>query len=173
MASFSSELERACAKQAKELGRDLTSEELEQIEGLLFESWIDAGRLDELIRVIFARFGRDGGLTEIATLGHHLRETKDVERIHALFGGLLSCRVKAFHEWWPRAREGHIGCMQSAARASSEAFDIYVEYFYSLSTLSLVNECEALRNEMLRFQNRDSPKHILPPLRSATPKSGV
>lgn len=169
MASFSAEFDRICGKHAKELGRDLRGDELELLEGQLFQAWLEAGRLDELIRVILARFGRDGGATEIATLGHHLRQTKDEARIHALFGSLLSRRVKAFHEWWPRAGEGHLGCMQAAARASAEAFDVYIEYFHSLHALGLADECEALREEMLRFQNRESRRKVLPAARPLRP----
>lgn len=162
MANFSTELDRAYVKKAKELGRPLTTEESTKLEGILFESWINEGRIDELIRTVLNRYGSDGGLTDIIILGHHLRVTKDEARIHSFFGSLLSRRVKAFYQWWPRARDGHLGCMQASAKASGEAFDIYIEYYHSLHALGLADECEALRKEMLRFQNRESIKSILP-----------
>ncbi|MBH9553192.1 hypothetical protein [Inhella gelatinilytica] len=162
MASYSVEFERLWAQRAKDLGRDLTPDETKRLDGELFQAWIDAGRLDELIRTILANFGRDGGLIEIVELGHHLRETRDRARIDTLFRGLISRRVKAFHDWWPRAEEGHIGCMQAAARASAEAMDVYLEYFHSLDTLGLEAERDAVRAEALRFQQRLAPKHVLP-----------
>ena len=125
-------------------------------------SWIDAGRLDDLIQTILANHGRDGGLEEIIVLGHHFRETRDEARIHVLFRGLLSRRVKAFHEWWPRAAEGHVGCMQASARASAEAMDAYIEYFTSLDRLGLVAQLDELRAEMKRFQAREPAKNVLP-----------
>jgi hypothetical protein len=162
MPSFSVEYERAWAQRAKELGRDLTKDEATEVEGQLFQSWIDANRLDELIRTIHAKYGRDGGAVDIIVLGHHLRKVKDEARVHQLFGGLISRRVKAFHEWWPRASEGHIGCMCEAARASAEAMDAYSEYFISLDALGLANEKELLREEMKRFQAREPVKQVLP-----------
>jgi hypothetical protein len=162
MPSFSVEFERLWAKRAKELGRDLDKQETRELDGQLFQSWIDTGRLDELIRMVFANFGRDGGLEEIIVLGHHLRETRDEVRTHALFGGLISRRVKAFHEWWPRAQTGHVGCMKEASRASAEAMDAYCEYFISLDALGLVPEREALREEMKRFQAREPVRVVLP-----------
>ena len=170
MATFGVEFESLWAKRAKELGRDLTKEESRELDGLLFQSWIDSGRLDDLIRTIFANSGRDGGLEEIAVLGYHLRATKDVDRIHKLFRGLISRRVKAFHEWWPRALKGHVGCMREAARASAEAMDAYIEYFNSLDNLGLVSEREDLRTEMKRFQAREPARAVLP---KAATKSGV
>ncbi|WP_425259180.1 hypothetical protein ACPOLB_27075 [Rubrivivax sp. RP6-9] len=162
MPTFRVELDRLCAKRAKDLGRDLTAEELREIDGRLFQAWIDAGRLDDLIRTIIANFGRDGGLEEIIVLGHHLRETKDVARIHALFRRLISIRVKAFHLWWPRAAEGHVGCMREAARTSAAAMDAYLEYFNSLDRLGLQEERENLRAEMQRFQAREAVRNVLP-----------
>lgn len=167
MPSFSVELEKLWTKQAKELGRNLTKEESSALEGELFHAWIDSGRQDELIRTIHANFGRDGGMEEIIVLGHHLRETRDVARVHALFGGLLSRRVKAFYEWWPKAQAGHAGCMQSAARAMAEAMDAYIEYFISLEKLGLLEEMEALREEMKRFQARAPISTVLPKARGS------
>ena len=167
MPTFATEHERLCARRARELGRELDSAETRQLEGELFQQWIDAGRLDELVRTVLARHGRDGGLDDIIVLGHHLRQVRDEARIHALFGGLLSRRVKAFHEWWPRAAEGHLGCMQSAARAAAEAMDAYIEYFHSLHALGLQEQCDALRAGMLRFQAREPLKAVLPAARPA------
>lgn len=172
MPTFAVEFERLWASRAKELGRDLTREESDEIDGRLFQSWITAGRLDELIRTIHANWGRNGGLEEIIVLGHHLRQSRDEARIHALFGGLISRRVKAFHEWWPRAADGHIGCMREAARASAEAMDAYVEYFISLEQLGLGPQRDALREEMKRFQAREPARQVLPKSRSSAGKSG-
>lgn len=167
MASFGVEYERAWARQAKQLGRDLTTEESSEVEGRLFEAWLDAGRFDELIRTVLARHGRDGGLVDIIVLGHHLRQARDEARLHALFGALISRRVKAFHTWWPRAEAGHLGCMREAARAAAEAMDVYAEYFSSLDSLGLADQKEALRAEMLRFQQRLPVKAVLPKSRGA------
>ncbi len=166
MPSFSVELERSWAKRAKELARPLTKEESRELDGQLFHAWIAAGRLDELIRTIFASSGHDGGLEEIMVLGYHLREARDETRIHAFFRGLISRRVKAFHEWWPRAAEGHAGCMREAARAAAEAMDAYSEYFISLDKLGLNSEREALREEMKRFQAREPIRSVLPKARA-------
>mgnify|MGYP001295621414 CR=1 FL=1 len=171
MATFSAELERLWKKRSKELGRPLTPEESRKLDGELFQEWIDTGRIGELIKTILANWGRDGGLQEIMVLGFHLRGTKDDAHIHSLFRGLLSRRVKAFYEWWPKASEGHVGHMQSAARAAAEAMDIYVEYFISLDKLGLMAEREALREEMRRFQAREPIKSALP--KNSAPKSGA
>jgi hypothetical protein len=144
------------------LDRTLTKEEATEVEGLLFQAWIDAGRLDELIRTVLAKYGRDGGVVDIVVLGHHLRKVKDEARVHQLFGGLLSRRVKAFYGWWPKAIEGHVGCMREAARASAEAMDAYSEYFISLDALGLTEENELLREEMRRFQAREPVSKVLP-----------
>ncbi len=168
MPTFAVELERLWAKRAKELGRDLTGDESRVLDGQLFQSWIDAGRLDELIRTIHANSGRDGGLEDIVVLGYHLREIGDEERIHSLFGGLVSRRVKAFHAWWPRALQGHVGCMREAARASAQAMDAYVEYFHSLERLGLESQRDALREEMQRFQAREPAKSVLPKRRGSS-----
>lgn len=165
MPSYSVEFERLWARRAKSLGRDLTQEEARVLDGELFQSWIDAGRLDDLIRTILANFGRDGGLEEIITLGHHLRKTHDQARVHTLFRGLIARRVKAFHSWWPRASQGHVGCMREAARASAQAMDAYIEYFLSLDHLGLHEQREDLRAEMVRFQAREPAKAVLPRVR--------
>lgn len=162
MATFSAELERLWKQRSKERGRPLTPEESRTLEGELFQAWMDAGRIDDLIRTILANWGRDGGLQDIIVLGHHLRATRDEAHIHLLFRGLLSRRVKAFYEWWPKASDGNVGHMQSAARAAAEAMDIYVEYFISLDTLGLMAEREALREEMRRFQAREPIRTVLP-----------
>jgi hypothetical protein len=167
MPSFSSEFEKSWKQRARALGRDLTSEEATEVEGQLFQAWIDAGRLDELIRSVLQKYGQEGGLVDIAVLGHHFRQTRDAKRIHALFGSLLSRRVKAFHQWWPRASIGHVGCMQAAAHASAQAMDAYVEYFMSLDALGLHAEREALSEEMERFQARLPAQHVLPKKRPA------
>jgi hypothetical protein len=171
MPTFSVEFERLWAKRSKELGRTLTSEESRELDGQLFHSWIDAGRLDDLIRTILANFGRDGGLEEIIVLGAHLREAGDQAHIHTLFRGLISRRVKAFHQWWPRASGGHVGCMREAARASAEAMDVYIEYFNSLDRLGLHAEREELREEMKRFQAREPVKAVLP--KASTARGGA
>lgn len=165
MPSFSVEYERLWTRRARELGRNLTSEESAALEGRLFQTWIDAGRLDALIRKVHANHGRDGGMEAIIVLGHHLRAAGDHARIHALFGGLISRRVKAFHEWWPKATEGHAGSMREAASAAAEAMDAYVEYFISLDALGLTAEMERLREEMQRFQARAPLRQVLPKTR--------
>lgn len=162
MASFSVEFERTWLRRAKELGRDLTTEERATLEAAQFQEWIDTNRLDELIRMIHANYGREGGLDDIQALGYHLRKTSDIERVHVLHRGLISTRVNAFYDWWPRASEGNIGCMHSAARSVAEAMQVYVEYFASLDSLGLTAEREALREEMQRFQARQPLKDVLP-----------
>ncbi len=161
MPSFSAEFETLCGRQARQLGRDLRSEELQRLEGELFESWLQAGRVDELIRTVLARHGNDGGLVDIVTLAHHLRSTRDEARIHAFLGALLTRRVKAFYRWWPKAAQGHLGSMQAAARAAAEAMDAFIEYVHSLHALGLDAQCEQLREGMRRFQDRDPLKQVL------------
>ena len=161
MPSFSIEFDRLWTKQAKELGRDLTKDESRELDGRLFQSWIDSGRLDELIRTILANSGRAGGLEEIVALGYHLRQCKDEARIHTLFRSLISIRVKAFHQWWPRATDGQVSCMREAARSAAEAMDAYIEYFNSLDQLGLIEQKEVLREEMKRFQARETAKKVL------------
>lgn len=162
MPSFSVEYERLWSQRARALGRDLTAEEARQLEGELFQAWIDAERFDELIRTIHANHGHSGGGEDIVVLGYHLRERKDRDRIHQFLGGLISRRVKAFYQWWPKAEEGHIGSMREAARASAEAMDAYSEYYISLDSLGLHDEKERLREEMRQFQARLPVKSVLP-----------
>lgn len=162
MPSFSVEFERSWARRAKELGRDPTPAEAKALEAAQFQAWIDAGRLDELIRTILANHGREGGLEDVQALGYHLRQIRDRERIDALFRKLIAVRVKAFHDRWPRACDGHIGAMQAAAKAMAEAMDAYVEYFASLDALGAAADGEALREEMKRFQAREPLSAVLP-----------
>lgn len=162
MPSFSVEYERLWSRRAREVGRELTTEEARRLEGELFQAWIDAERFDELIRTIHANHGHSGGAEDIVVLGYHLRERQDEARIHELFGGLISRRVKAFYQWWPRAVEGHVGGMRDAARACAEAMDVYTEYFISLDSLGLHEEKERLREEMRQFQARLPVKTVLP-----------
>jgi hypothetical protein len=70
--------------------------------------------------------------------------------------------VKAYYEWLPRALEGHVGCMRTGAPAMAEAMDVYVEYFISLDKVGSKEECEALREEMERFQSRLPIANVLP-----------
>lgn len=89
---------------------------------------------------------------------------------------MIAIRVKAFHQWWPRAAEGHVGCMREAARAAAQAMDAYLEYFNSLDRLGLMAERESLRAEMLRFQAREPVKNVLPQVavkRRGRPTSGA
>jgi len=161
MASFSAELDALCRRQAREQGRDLAVDEIDRLEGELFNAWLASGRVDALARLLLHRFGRDGGLVEIVSLGHHLRKTRDEARIHSFFNALLSRRIKAFYGWWPKASQGHLGSMQSAARAAAETMDVYIEYFHSLHALGLEAGCEQLRDGMRRFQARDPMATVL------------
>lgn len=158
MGNFPKELDSAWRKRRKELGRELTGEEGEQLEGELFESWVDAGRYDELIRRIHHEFDVEGGAHECAVLGYALREAKDAERLHTLFRGLISRRTKAFWESWPAAESGHVGHMLLASQRMTSAMESFLEYFHSLTTLGLKEESEQLRLDMLAFQTRIKPK---------------
>lgn len=169
MATFSVEFERRYRQRAKSLGRDLGKEESVELEAQLFQDWIDAGRFDELIRTVFSNHGREGGEDQIVVLGYHLRARRDAAHIHALFGGLISRRVKAFYEWWAKARDGHVGGMREAAKSSAEAMYAYAEYFISLDALGMKAEMEALRAEMLRFQAREPVAQVLPRRRPSVP----
>ena len=62
MPSFSSELNASWKKRVTELGRDLTHEEGEVLEGELVQAWISAQRFDELITKFLSEYGREGGL---------------------------------------------------------------------------------------------------------------
>ncbi len=158
MGNFPKERDTAWRKRRKELGRDLTNEEGEQLEGELFEAWVDAGRYDELIRRIHHEFDVEGGAHECAVLGYALREAKDAGRLHTLFRGLISRRTKAFWESWPSAESGHVGHMLLASQRMASAMESFLEYFHSLTSLGLQEQSEKLRAEMHSFQSRVKPK---------------
>ncbi len=162
MPTFSVELSSLWRKRRKAIGRDLTAEEGTVLEGELFEIWIQDKRYDDLIRYVLHSFGRDGGQIEIAILGHALTESNDIERIHKLFRSLLSRRLRGYWEFWPEAKDGHIGCMFQAAKHMSDTMEIYVEYFVRLNKAGLEQEQELIRKEMLHFQKRELPKSFKP-----------
>ena len=155
MGSFPKELDSAWRKRESVLGRELSGEEGTVVEGKLFEAWIAAGRYDELIRRIHSIHAVEGGLTDIIVLGYSLREKRDIERIHALFRGLLNRRLKAFWSSWPYALQGHVGHMVAASKSASATMEVYLEYFHSLTTVGLAQESDALHIEMLAFQARE------------------
>lgn len=154
MGTFPKELDQVWRQRRKELGRELTASEGIDVEGALFESWVDAERFDELIRRIHSVYDVEGGVHEIAVLGYALRERKDVPRIHSLFRGLLSRRLKSFWKAWRTAEEGHIGGMLLAAQRCASAMEAYVEYYHSLWAVDLGEECDRLQQEMLALQQR-------------------
>jgi hypothetical protein len=158
MGSFPSEFDSAWRKRKKELGRELSSQEGEQVEGELFESWIASRRYDELIRRIHHEYGVEGGLHECAVLGYALREAGDVERIRTLFSGLISRRTKAFWDSWPSAETGHVAQMLLASQRMASTMETYLEYFHSLTALDMQSESEQVRSDMIALQTRIKPK---------------
>lgn len=155
MGAFPRELERAYARRMKELGRVLTSDEGEVLEAELFQSWVSAGRHDELIRRMHAVHDREGGREEIIVLGHALQAAGDVERIDTLFLGLIDRRARAFWANWPLAESGHPGHMAGCARQAASTLEVYLEYYVRLAGLGLDDRKERVRREMLAFQARD------------------
>ena len=155
MGTFPRELDQVVGRRMKELGRVLTKEESAIVEAKLFDEWIDAGRYDELIRRIHAVYDREGGHVECVVLGHALQEKRDIERIDALFQGLIKRRVKAFWSNWELAKSGHPGHMHGCARQSASAMEAYLEYYIRLANLGLEDRKEQVRHEMLAFQARE------------------
>ena len=156
MGTFPRELDQVVGRRMKELGRVLTKEESQIVEVELFESWIDAERYDELIRRIHAVYDREGGHEECVVLGHALQEKRDIERIDALFQGLIKRRVKAFWSNWELAKSGHPGHMHGCAKQSADALEAYLEYYIRLANLGLEDRKERVRQEMLAFQARET-----------------
>ena len=155
MGSFPRELDVVVGRRMKEFGRTLTRQESEVAEAELFQRWVNAGRYDELIRRIHAVYDREGGHEECVVLGHALQQAGDVERIEALFQGLIKRRVKAFWSNWELAKSGHPGHMLGCAKQSASAMETYLEYYIRVANLGLEERKEQLRQEMLAFQARD------------------
>jgi hypothetical protein len=155
VSTFPRELDKAFARRMKELGRDLTREEGEVLEGKLFESWIEAGRYDELICRMHAVYDREGGLVECVVLGEALQKAGDIARIDALFQGLIKRRANAFWANWKQAQAGHPGHMRGCARQAAELMDVYLEYYIRAANLGLDDRKDQIRQKMLAFQARE------------------
>jgi hypothetical protein len=161
MPSYSAELDSLLVKKQAALGRQLFPQETAALCVGLVETWFERGQTEGLIRYLLSEFSREGGQQEISTLGRLLADKQDVDSLQTLFRGLISRRVKAFCQWWPRAQTANIGYMRSAAHAMAEAMDVYVEYCVWLDKLGRRAEYEDLKAEMLRLQARLSVSKIL------------
>jgi hypothetical protein len=154
MSKFETTLDSALARLQKKLGRELSSEEVEMQEGQLFEQWIKDRRFDDLIAHIQDVHELDGGGVDCVVLGKALRDAGEVERIHALFRGLIASRTRAFWKSWPDAQAGKIGQMRDAAKHMASAMAAYAEYWHNLWALKLEQAGAELKDEALRFQSR-------------------
>jgi hypothetical protein len=155
VSTFPKELDKSIARRMKELGRTLFKEESDAVEGELFQSWVTAKRYDELIGRMHAIYDRDGGAEECMLLGIALQEEGDLERIDALFRGLINRRVRAFWANWEQASSGHPGHMHGCAKQAADAMEVYLEYYTRLASLGRHDDKEVLRQEMLAFQARE------------------
>jgi hypothetical protein len=154
MGNFPKELDSAWRQWQREVGRELTDAEGVAVEEGLFQSWVDQERYDELIRRIHSEYDVEGGEQQIMILGYALRKAKDVARIHLLFQGLVSRRLKSFWSAWRKAEHGHVGSMLLAAQRYAAAMHAYLEYYQSVWSLGLNDECSRIQAEMVALQQR-------------------
>lgn len=157
MSKFERTYDAEWEKLARTLGRDPSSDEAERLEGELFEQWIAEKRFDDLIRHVQEQYDLEGGRIDIIVLGKGLRDAGEVERVHALFRGLIGSRSRAFWRSWPEAQKGHLGHMRDAAKHYANCMEVYAEYWHNLWSLKLEAEQDALKQEMLAFQARTPP----------------
>lgn len=157
MSRFERELDRSWAALEKTLGREPTLAEGERLEGELFQSWIEQGRFEDLIRHLHETYELEGGYVDCVTLGKALRDAGRVDDVHALFRGLVRSRAQAFWRSWPEAQKGVLGHMRDAAKHFASCMESYAEYHHNLWALGLVDAQAELKAEMLRFQAREQP----------------
>ncbi len=157
MSKFERTYDTEWEKLARTLGRDPSAEEAERLEGELFERWIAEKRFDDLIRHVQEQYDLEGGRIDIIVLGKGLRDAGEIERVHALFRGLVGSRSRAFWRSWPEAQKGHLGHMRDAAKYYATCMEVYAEYWHNLWSLKLEAEQDALKQEMLAFQARMPP----------------
>ena len=162
MGSFTNELDSLWRKKEKELKRHLTKEEGENLKEELFIEWIDNDRIDDAIKRVLYKYGREGGEREIFLVTYKLNETLDADKIHSFYQALLSRRFRGYTEFWPKAKQGHIGSMYQASKHMADTMEIYLWYFDSLDQLGLENAKVQIKKEMILFQNHKLPNSFKP-----------
>lgn len=154
MTAFSSAIDAACEGLAAELGRDLHSDEIEEIEDKLLRAWIDTARFNELIEYARDEFELRDGEVFCSSLGSALCRTKNSELARDLFSGLALAREAAFWRVWPQAQAGHIGAMKEAANHLANSLKALSELYRCYSALGNGPGMAQVQAEMLRLQAR-------------------
>jgi hypothetical protein len=165
MTRFYSALDEACDRRASALKRDLTSDEVQELEDSLLIVGLRLERFDDLIAHALEEFELCDGKAFCASLGHPLARTKDRARFEHLFRGLTDSREAAFWQSWPHAQKGNIGAMKESAMHLAQALHALADLYTCYGQLKGEAGKEAVKSEMLRLQARTP----LPKARAESP----
>ena len=154
MSAYSNAIDETCDKRAVELGRELNSDEIEEVEDKLFQSWIGAGRFIELIEYANTEFELQDGEAFCVSLGNAICKTRNAAYAQQLFEGLSHAREAAFWRVWPKAQLGHIGAMKEAATHLANTMKALAELYRCYSALENEAGKQQVHGEMLRLQER-------------------
>jgi hypothetical protein len=154
MSSYSAAIDDACDKRARDVGRDLNADEVEEVEDKLFRSWIVTRRFEELIEYAAEEFELQDGEAFCASLGHALCKANEAALARQLFGGLAHKREAAFWRVWPKAQLGHVGAMKESSRHLANAMAALAELYRCCAALDDEPGQRQAKDEMRRLQER-------------------
>lgn len=158
MTIFYEAIDDACDEKAKALGRDLNWDEVQTIEGTLFNEWLDAQRFNELIDYALDEYELQDGEAFCASLGEALAKAGESNLFERLFNGLANTREAAFWRSWPKAQEGHIGGMKESSRLLAGALEALAGLWHCYWVVNDEAGMESTKANMLRLQAREKPK---------------
>ena len=154
MSAYSNAIDKACDKRTLELGRDLNSDEVQEVEDKLLQSWIGASRFIELIEYAKDEFELQDGEAFCASLGNALCKTENSNLAQQLFEGLAHAREAAFWRVWPKAQLGQIGAMKEASVHLANAMKALSELYRCYAALKNEAGKRLVQAAMLRLQER-------------------
>lgn len=154
MTAFFDAVDDICDERRTALKRDLTWDEVQRIEGTLFNEWLKAGRFDDLIDHALDEYDLAGGEAYCASLGQALAEAGDRARFERLFPGLAKTREKAFWRTWSQAQQGHIGAMKETSRYLANTLEAMAGLWHCYWVVHDKIGMESVKTEMLRVQAR-------------------
>lgn len=154
MTAYSNAIDEAYEELSAKLGRELHSDEVEELEGRLLQSWVSAGRFKELVEYAEDEFEFQDGEAFCASLGNALCTTGEVALAKNLFQTLAQAREAAFWRVWPKAQLGHIGLMKQAAVHLANTMKALSELYRCYAAVGDDLGQNRVKDEMLRLQER-------------------
>ena len=154
MTAYSDAIDEAYEKLSAKLGRELSSDEIEELEGRLLQSWVGAGRFKELVEYAQDEFELQDGEAFCTSLGNLLCKVGEVALANELFRRLAQAREAAFWRVWPKAQLGHIGLMKEAAIHLANAMKSLAELYRCYAAVGDEQGKNRVKAEMLRLQDR-------------------